>query len=164
MMFESGGKSAVRGALTINALLSSLFSIFSSMIRLEIQAGDPVLKQDNVAKGVVSSLVGMNTKGVNGSVAISVTLSVIRKISLNMLGEEFTRIDKESADLVGELANMLVGGAKQILSEKGHEFDMQSPQLMMGEGHCIDHLQAGKTVLLPIKILEDEFYIELNFV
>jgi len=150
--------------LMINALLSSLFTIFETMVRLDIVAGVPVIKQNNIAKGEASGLIGMKAEGASGSVALSLPLPAIRKISLGMLGEEFTKVDKESADLVGELTNMLVGGAKRILSEKGLDFDMHTPQLMMGAGHEIVHHYAGQTVLLPILINQDEFYIEMNFV
>lgn len=159
--FEDGGHIDI---LMINALLSSLFTIFSTMVRLEIQAGTPVIKLDNIAKGAASGLIGMKTEGASGSVALSLTLPTIRKISLGMLGEEFTRVDKEAADLVGELTNMLVGGAKRIMSEKGHDFDMHTPQLLVGDGHEIVHHYAGQTVLLPILMNQDEFYIELNFI
>jgi chemotaxis protein CheX len=150
--------------LMINALLSSLFTIFTTMVRLEIKAGDPVIKQDKIARGAASGLIGMNAEGTSGSVALSLTLPAIRKISLSMLGEEFTKVDKEASDLVGELTNMLVGGAKNILSEKGHDFDMHTPKLLVGDGHEIVHHYAGQTVLLPILINQDEFYIEMNFI
>lgn len=150
--------------LMINALLHSLFTIFSSMVRLEIVAGTPVIKQNNIAKGAASGLIGMKADGASGSVALSLTLATIRKISFGMLGEEFTSVDKEAADLVGELTNMLVGGAKRIMSEKGYDFDMHTPQLLMGEGHEIVHHYPGQTVLLPILLGQYEFYIELNFV
>lgn len=150
--------------LMINALLSSLFTIFETMVRLEIRAGIPVLKENNIAKGAASGLIGMKTVGASGSVALSLTLPTIRKISLGMLGEEFSSIDKEAADLVGELTNMLVGGAKRIMSEKGHDFDMHTPQLLVGEGHEIVHHYPGQTVILPILMNQDEFYIEMNFV
>jgi len=150
--------------LMINALLSSLFTIFETMVRQEIQAGIPILKEDNIAKGAASGIISMNTEGASGSVALSLTLPAIRKISLGMLGEEFTSVNKEAADLVGELTNMLVGGAKRIMAEKGHEFDMHTPQLLVGDGHEIVHHYAGQTVLLPILMNQDEFYIELNFV
>jgi len=150
--------------LMINALLNSLFTIFATMVRLEIQAGVPILKQNNIAKGDASGLIGMKAAGTSGSVALSLTLPTIRVISSSMLGEEFTRIDKDATDLVGELTNMLVGGAKAILSEKGHDFDMHTPQLLVGDGHEIVHHHPGKTVLLPIMIDQHEFYIELNFI
>lgn len=134
------------------------------MVRVEIQAGEPVLKLNNIAKGDASGLIGMKAAGTSGSVALSLTLPTIRVISSSMLGEEFTCIDKDATDMVGELTNMLVGGAKAILTERGHDFDMHTPQLLSGDGHEIVHHHEGKTVLLPIMVDQDEFYIELNFV
>lgn len=147
-----------------HALLESLFTIFSTMVKVKINPGVPEPKQGNAARGVVSALVGMNAEAVNGSVALTLTLPTIREISRHLLGHEITSANKDAADMAGELSNMLVGGAKRILSERGHDFDMQTPQLLTGEGHEIVHHCAGQTVLLPVKINDDEFYIELNFV
>lgn len=150
--------------LLINALMHSLFTLFDTMVKLKIQPGVPEPKQDHAARGAVSGLIGMKAEGVSGSVALSLTLPAIRAISRSLLGYEITSIDKEAADLVGELTNMLVGGAKRILREKGYDFDMQIPQLLRGDGHEIIHHYPGQTVLLPFKLNQDEFYIELNFI
>lgn len=147
-----------------HALLESLFTIFSTMVNLEIQPGVPEAKQGNIAKGEVSSLIGMQAANASGSVALTLTLPTIREISRNLMGQEISTADKEAADLAGELINMLVGGAKRILSERGHDFDMQRPQLLTGEGHEIVHHHPGQTVLLPVKIGQDAFYLELNFI
>lgn len=148
----------------INALLHSLFTIFSTMVRLPIQPGVPELKTDNLAKGEVSALVGMNADDVHGSVALSLPLPAVKVISQALLNQEIADADKDAMDLAGELVNMLVGGTKSFLAEKGQDFDMQTPQLMMGERHEIVHRYPGKTVLMPITIGAGEFYIELNFV
>jgi len=148
----------------INALLESLYTIFSTMVRVTIQPGVPEPKQDNMAKGAVSSLIGMKAAGASGSIAISLSQPTISEISLSLLGYEITNVGNEAVDLTGELTNMLVGGAKRILAEKGYDFDMQTPQLLLGEGHVIEHHYPGQTVLLPIKIKQGEFYLELNFV
>jgi chemotaxis protein CheX len=147
-----------------HALLESLFTIFATMVKLKIEPGVPEAKQGNVAKGEVSGLIGMKAEGASGSIALTLTLPTIREISRSLLGHEITNVDNDAADLAGELTNMLVGGAKRILSERGHDFDMQTPQLLRGDGHEIVHHQSGQTVLLPVKINEHEFYIELNFV
>ena len=147
-----------------HALLDSLFTIFATMVKLKIQPGIPVIKLDQTAKGGVSGLIGMKAEGACGSVALSFTLPAIRVISRSLLGHVIDSVDNEAADLTGELANMLVGGAKRILSEKGHDFDMQTPQLLLGDGHKIVHHYPGQTILLPVNIEQDEFYIELNFV
>ncbi len=150
--------------LLINALIHSLFTIFATMVQLEIRPGNPEPKQDNTARGAVSGLIGMEAEGVCGSVALSLTLSAVREISRSLLGYEITSADKEAADLVGELTNMLVGGAKRILREKGYDFDMQIPQLLSGDGHEIVHHHPGQTVLLPFNLDHSEFYVELNFI
>ncbi|MDH4283820.1 MAG: chemotaxis protein CheX [Gallionellaceae bacterium] len=147
----------------INAILASLFTIFSTMVRLKIQPGDPLLKQHSIAKGEVSALISMKADGVHGSVALSLSLPAIRLISKNMMDYEISSIDNEASDLAGELVNMLVGGAKRILSEKGYDFDMHTPQMLMGDGHEIIHHHPERTVLLPVKTGEEEFYIELSF-
>ncbi len=150
--------------LMIHALLESLLTIFSTMVNLRIQPGIPVPKQDKIAKGEVTGLMGMETEQAKGSVALSFTLPAIRKISAKLIGEEIGVIGDEARDMTGELTNMLVGGAKRIMAEKGFEFDMQSPQLLMGKGHEIMHRYPGQTVLLPIKVEKEEFYMELNFI
>lgn len=105
----------------------------------------------------------MNAEGVSGSVALTLTLPTVRIISLGLLDHEIVGVDKEAADMTGELTNMMVGGVKRFLSEMGYDFDMQTPQLLRGEGHEIVHPSAGRTVLLPVTVEGEEFYIELNF-
>lgn len=148
----------------INALLHSLYDVFDTMVGLDIEPGIPELKQGRVAKGDVSGLVGMKAEGACGSVALTLTQSTIREISRELLGEEISDSGKDAADLAGEIANMLVGGAKRILAERGLDFDMQTPQLLVGEGHEIVHHYPGQTVLLPVRVGAGEFFIELNFV
>lgn len=150
--------------LIIHALMDSLFTIFTTMMNTRIQAGVPVPKSETTARGEVTALIGMKASGARGSVAVTLPMPALSEISRRLLGQEITDADKEAADLAGELTNMLVGGAKRILAEKGHDFDMQVPQLLTGEGHVIEHHHSGQTVLLPIKVGQSEFYVELNFV
>jgi len=148
----------------IHALMDSMFTIFTTMMNTQARAGVPIPKSHTTAMGGVTALIGMKAEGARGSVAVTLPMPALSEISRRLLGDEMTVIDKNAADLAGELTNMLVGGAKRILSEKGHEFDMQVPQLLMGEGHVIEHHHGGQTVLLPVTVGQSEFYIELNFV
>jgi chemotaxis protein CheX len=150
--------------MIIHALLNSLFTIFTTMMNTKIQPGVPVPKLATTAMGEVTALIGMTAPGTSGSVAVTLPMSALSEISRRLLGFEITDINKDATDLTGELTNMLVGGAKRILSEKGLEFDMQIPQLITGDGHVIEHHHSGQTVLLPVKLGESEFYVELNFV
>lgn len=174
MKHFEGRTSSTRAPITVDyegrmdiimthAVLESLFTIFSTMVGLKIMPGVPEAKLDTRARGAVSSLIGMDAAGAQGSVALSLPLASIRAISRSLMGHELTQADREAADMAGELNNMLVGGAKRILSERGYDFDMQQPTLLIGEGHEIVHRYAGQTVLLPIQLGQDEFFVELNF-
>lgn len=149
--------------LITHALLDSLFTIFATMVNLKIRPGMPMLKDDDVGTGDVSAMVTMVSARAQGSVALSLPVAAVRKVALNMLGEDLDGPGHESQDLVGELTNMLVGGAKTIMVDKGYDFDMRTPQLYSGNEHRISHPYGGATVLLPVELEDTEFHLELNF-
>lgn len=149
--------------LITHALLDSLFSIFRTMVNLRIRPGKPVLKGDDLGMGDVSAMVAMVSARAQGSVALSLPTVAVRKVALNMLGEDVDGAGREGQDLVGELTNMLVGGAKAIMVDKGYDFDMRTPQLYSGKEHRIAHPYNGATVLLPVGLEDTQFHLELNF-
>lgn len=155
---------AQRDALILDAVVDSLHSIFETMLGTKVVMGVPTPKNGKSVQGGVSALIGMNADEARGSVAITLPMPALNEISCKLLGEGITDIGKDAAGLAGELSNMLAGSAKRILSEKGIEFDMQTPQMMHGDGHEIAHHHDGQTMLLPVNMNGHEFFIELNFV
>lgn len=81
-------------------------------------------------------MVGPQTKG---SLSITFEQGLILEIMQNMLGENPGNINEEVTDLVGEITNMVTGGAKNLLSDKGYEFEMATPVVVSGIGHKISH-------------------------
>lgn len=53
--------------------------------------------------------------------------SLALEIMQNMLGERPNGLNEEVTDMVGEITNMVTGGAKRILAESGFDFDMATP-------------------------------------
>lgn len=80
-----------------------------------------------------------------------------------MLGETILRVDAQVADCVGEITNMVTGGAKKILSEKGYTFDMAIPTTIIGENHSITHKTSGRIICIPFKTLAGSFFVEVCF-
>ena len=100
----------------------------------------------------------------NPELAISFSEVVILHIAQNMLGEKFTKIDDEIADLVGELTNMVTGGAKSLLEIKGYDFSMATPTVIRGKGQKISHAgDAGNVIVIPFSTDVGEFYVEICF-
>ncbi|MDH5178425.1 MAG: chemotaxis protein CheX [Gammaproteobacteria bacterium] len=150
--------------LIINALLNSLMNVLSTMANLVPKPGDPIAKKDNLARGEVTGLLDMESDIAKGSMAISFTTGFIKSLVKRMVGDEIKQVDDTAKDLTGEMANMIVGGAKAILSEKGIDISMSTPQVLSGNKHEINHKYPGQTVILPFKSEEGEFFLEINFV
>ena len=155
---------ARKDAVILDAMIDSLHTIFETMMGTKVEMGAPFPKPAKTVQSGVSAVIGMKAAEACGSVAITLPMPALNEISLKLLGEEVKAIDKESAGLAGELSNMLAGSAKRILSEKGMDFDMQTPKMMHGDGHEIEHHHDGQTMLLPVNMNGHEFFVELNFV
>ncbi|QFU24456.1 chemotaxis protein CheX [Shewanella eurypsychrophilus] len=147
----------------INPFLESLLNVISTMANMQLTPGKPKIKTDNLAKGDVSGLIGMVGPQTKGSLSITFEQSLILEIMQNMLGENPGEINDEITDLVGEITNMVTGGAKNILGEKGYEFEMATPVVVAGLGHRISHKADGKKILMPFTSPHGSAYIEICF-
>jgi chemotaxis protein CheX len=147
----------------INPFLQAIMNVLSTMAMMEATPGTPTVKGNQIARGDVTGLIGMASEKARGTLAISFTEPVIFEVTKRMLGEEITVIDDTVTDMVGEITNMVTGGAKSVLSEKGYKFDMAIPSVVSGKGHTITHKSKAPIVLLPFSTEAGDFFIEICF-
>lgn len=147
----------------INPFLSSMLNVMSTMAKMELIPEKPKLKKGNVAHGDVSGLIGMVSPETKGSLSITFDGPLALATMKGMVGEAPDEVNEEITDLVGEITNMVAGGAKRILSEKGFEFDMATPVVVSGKDHTIHHKSKGKIVIIPLKGKAGRAYIEFSF-
>ena len=146
----------------VNPFLGALVEVLSTMAAINAERGDLSVKGYKSALGDVTGRIDMRGAA-TGSLAVSFTEPAILAIFANMVGEQRDALDDEVADLVGEITNMVSGGAKRVFSEKGYEFDMATPELLTGKGHLIEHGVEGRTILVPFKTEAGEFFVEVCF-
>ena len=147
----------------VNPFLSSLVNVLSTMANTTIVPGQPRIKKDEVARGDVSGLIGMIGPQTKGSFSVSFEESLALEIMFRMLGERPKAINEEVTDMVGEITNMVTGGAKRILGEKGYEFSMATPVVVSGKGHTITHKCDGPKILMPFDSDFGKVHIEVSF-
>lgn len=147
----------------LNPALQSVVNVLSTMAGITPTIGKPTIKEDNNAPGVVTGLIDMAGKQTQGSLAISFSEPVALEIAEKMLGLNVSQIDAEIEDMVGEMANMMAGGAKAIYEEQGLDFDLTRPEVISGENHEVNHRVDGTTILLPFTTETGQFYIEACF-
>jgi chemotaxis protein CheX len=96
----------------VNPFLESLLNVLRTMAMMEATPGAPEVKKNDIANGDVTGLIGMAGDQAKGTLAITFTEPVIFEITRRMLGEEVTNIDETVTDMVGEITNMVTGGAR----------------------------------------------------
>ena len=147
----------------INPFLASMLNVMSTMAQMELIPEKPKLKKGEVAKGDVSGLIGMVSDQAKGSLSITFEGPLAIATMKNMVGEGPDEINEEITDLVGEITNMVTGGAKRMLSEKGFEFDMATPMVVSGKEHTIHHKAEGPVVIIPLNSPHGKAFIEFSF-
>ena len=147
----------------INPVLKSVLNVLSTMAKVEARPGKPSLKENSTALGEVTGYMTMQSPQANGSMAITFSKEAILDITKRMLGETHEEIDEVILDMAGELANMAVGGAKNILIEQGYDFTMSLPSVLNGSYHDIKHLEQAPTIVMPFETDAGKFYIEACF-
>lgn len=147
----------------INPFLQSLLNVISTMASMNLTPGKPQIKVDNLAKGDVSGLIGLVGPQTKGSLSITFEQKLVLQIMQNMLGENPGKINEEVTDLVGEITNMVTGGAKNLLGQKGYEFEMATPMVVSGKGHTISHKANGTKIIMPFTSPHGTAYIEICF-
>jgi chemotaxis protein CheX len=147
----------------INPFLDSLMNVLETMASTKLTPGKPMLKKGVAAHGDVSGLIGMVGPSTKGSLSISFDEKLALAIMQGMLGENPGKINEEVTDMVGEITNMVTGGAKNLLGQKGYEFDMATPIVVSGKNHSITHQFDGPKIMIPFTAEHGKAVIEICF-
>jgi chemotaxis protein CheX len=147
----------------INPFIGALLNVVSTMGHTELISEKPRVKKDDVSMGDVSGLIGMVGPQTKGSLSITFEKSLALRIMQRMLGEKVKEIDEDVIDMVGEITNMVTGGAKKELSKKGYDFDMATPVVVSGKNHTIDHKHDGHIIIIPFGSDSGKAFIEICF-
>ncbi len=147
----------------INPFLNATIKVLKIQCFIESKPGKPFMKKstDPLLLGDVSGIIPIVSESFNGTLAISLSESIFCHIVKNMLGEECTAINEQNVDLVGELANMILGQAKVELGQLGYGIQMTIPSCVWGKDHKIKHFGGGMCVVMPFETEVGTFYSEV---
>jgi len=149
----------------INPVLKSIQHVLSTMAHIEPKVGAPKRKGKNdIAQGKnITGVMSMTGRRGNASVALTFSETAILHIAKKMLPGEVAAIDRMVIDLVGELANMVLGGAKGDLETKGYVFELSLPTIILGYDYLIAHKTNAPIIVLPFVLPEGEFFVEAGY-
>lgn len=146
----------------VKPLITAASTVLETMAFTPVRAGRPYVKQDSVARGDVTGIVGL-TGEASGTISVSFTEGSILQIVSNMFGEKIDEINEEIGDAVGEITNMISGQSRKILEEQGRSVEAAIPTVIMGKGHTVTHMTKQSVTAIPFATDHGEFTIEVCF-
>ncbi len=156
------GKQTVLKTEFISPFLSSAKSVLTTMAQITIAAQPPVKVSTNIPQGDLAGVMPMATDKIVGQLIISFEDKTILAIASNMLMEKFTVVDGDIMDTVGEITNMITGGAKGLMSEE-HNFGMARPVSVLKKDYGCLIFNAPIQIIVPYQTSVGPFWIEMGF-
>ncbi len=146
----------------ITPFLNASKKVIETMAMTKVTPGKPEVKKGKTTWGAVTGIIGMASQKVKGCLLVSFEEQTIVTITNRMLCEEFSEVNSEIMDAVGELTNMICGVSKQTLDELGFSFDMASPVIISGKNIEIHQISNGPTITIPFETDAGRFVVEAN--
>lgn len=133
-------------ARLITPFIQSVQNVFSTMLQLPVKIGEPRVKTTMNTGYDVSGIIGMSGDVV-GSVALSFPDDAARRVVALFAGEELETDHADFADAIGELVNMVAGGAKSKFD--GAKVSISCPSVVVGSGHLLANTSDVPVVEIP---------------
>lgn len=142
-------------------IIESAKEIFSTMVMMEISvSGDHTSKTVPLTESI-SGVIGLagTHKGV---LAIHIPNKVAMAITSSFLGMDVDEINEDVKDAVGELANMLGGDVKSILSDNGRDIALSLPSTITGQQYDFQPTKEAERIIIPFSCDSGEFTIDFQ--
>lgn len=144
----------------INPFINATVRAIRTMSGIEPRPGCPHLKRQTTPYGDVTGLVGLTGERLAGAFAVSFTEACIVRVVSNMLGEEMVGLSTDVTEAVGELTNIISGGARAELAERRFDFDMALPSVFTRPWQD-GHVRAMfPIVVIPFETDAGAFFVE----
>ena len=142
-------------------VVEAIEEIFTGMIMMEVsQDGEP-RQQLGTMKNSITGMVGLAGKH-KGVVAIHIPTPLALAITTSFLGMDVEELNEDVQDAIGEIANMLGGNVKTILSERGKDIQLSLPSTISGEEYSVSSGEDVERMVIPFSASAGNFFVELE--
>lgn len=145
----------------INPFVNAVTNAFETMIGISPERNKPYIKDGRVTNADVTGLIGFAEKNISGSIALSFPKETILKIYEAMMGEQVNELNEDVDDVVGEMTNIVAGGAKMEFAELGYPFNISLPLVVEGRNHVIKHRHESQIIVIPLLFDTSTFSMEI---
>ena len=142
-------------------IIESTVEIFTGMVMMDIAvAGEPLTELGRLTKSITGMIGLAGTH--KGVLAVHFPNKVALEVTSSFLGMEVDTINEDVQDAVGEIANMLGGNLKTILSDRGKDIQLSLPSTISGDEYNFSSQADVEQIILPFQAPAGIFYVEVE--
>ena len=142
-------------------VINATKEVFSTMVMLTLDDSYPLKEPVTSFNCSVTGMVGL-AGTYTGILSIHCPQPFAMRITSNMLGMEVEEVGEDVNDALGEIANMLGGFVKQILSKGGLDINLSIPTVIAGEAYTVNSMSDSDCVIIPFVNEGDRFLVGLK--
>lgn len=143
---------------SIMPFIKSTTNVFQTMFQMAVEVGAPKVRAAEAPSFDVSAIIGMSGD-VEGAVVLSFSMDTARRIVAVFTGADAELAQDDLADAVGEIVNMIAGGAKAQFKEKS--ISISCPSVVVGSKHIVFGGKDSVCVIIPCTCDCGEFSVEV---
>lgn len=142
----------------ITPFVKSVQNVFETMLQLPVEIGQPSLNREPETHHDVSGIIGMSGD-LDGTIVLSFATACAERVVSLFTATEMTQDHEDFADAVGELVNMVSGGAKAQFP--GQSVAITTPSVVIGRGHQVYGRKDVVCITIPCSCDCGEFDVEV---
>ncbi len=142
-------------------IVNATVEIFTSMVMMDVSVSPSQETDYGTLEDTITGVIGLagTHKGV---LAVHIPHQVAFAITSNFLGIDIDEINEDVEDAIGEIANMLGGNIKSILSEKGRDIDLSLPSTVSGKEYGFQTIKGAEKIIISFDSDSGQFIVELQ--
>ncbi len=127
--------------------IDSVTNVFETMLQLRVEVGTPSIKPAEASSHDVSGIIGMSGD-VEGTVVLGFPTATAERAVGVFTGMEMDATHEDFADAIGELVNMISGGAKAKFTNR--KVSITCPSVIVGQHHTVSGRKDIVTIHIPV--------------
>lgn len=142
-------------------LIESTIEIFTGMVMMDISVAGEPMDQLGPLKQSITGMVGLAGTH-KGLLAVHLSRQIALDVTSNFLGMDVVEINEDVQDAIGEIANMLGGNLKTILSDRGKDIQLSLPSTISGDEYNFSSQAEAEQLILPFQAPSGLFFVQVE--
>lgn len=147
--------------LIVNALRSATEDVFSTMLAMEMVAGEPYMAREPAGpNGGIISVIGMTGSWI-GTGSLQCDAHFARRISSALLMSEMPEVGEEVLDALAEITNIIIGNFKTTVEGDLSVIELSIPTVIYGLSFTARSARKEQWMVVPFRCGQDHLIVKV---